>query len=42
MHITVEQVLEALAAGIKENELLEDYPDLEADDIKAVYCMQMN
>ncbi|MBD0295377.1 MAG: DUF433 domain-containing protein [Flavisolibacter sp.] len=27
MRITVEQILEALAAGIKENELLEDYPD---------------
>ena len=35
MRITVAQILEALAAGIKENELLEDYPNLEADDIKA-------
>ena len=36
MCITAEQVFEALAACIKENELIEDYPDLESDDIKAV------
>ncbi len=36
MRITVEQILEALAAGVTEQELLEDYPVLESDDIKAV------
>jgi uncharacterized protein (DUF433 family) len=35
MRITVEQILEALAAGIQEKELLDDYPVLEPDDIKA-------
>lgn len=36
MRISVEQILDALAAGIPEQELLEDYPMLEADDIRAV------
>ena len=36
MRITVEQILEALAGGVSEKELLEDYPVLEPDDIKAV------
>ncbi len=36
MRITVEQTLEALAAGVTEQELLEDYPVLESDDIKGV------
>ncbi|MBU2447535.1 MAG: DUF433 domain-containing protein [Bacteroidetes bacterium] len=36
LRITVEQILKALAAGIKEDELLQDYPELEHDDIKAV------
>jgi uncharacterized protein (DUF433 family) len=36
LRITVEQVLKALAAGIKEEELLQDYPELEHDDIRAV------
>lgn len=35
MRISVEQILEALAAGVPEQELLEDYPALEADDIRA-------
>ncbi|NLS79193.1 MAG: DUF433 domain-containing protein [Chloroflexi bacterium] len=35
MRISVEQVLDALAAGVPEAELLEDYPALEADDIRA-------
>lgn len=36
MRITVEQILEALAGGVTEKELLDDYPVLESDDIKAV------
>jgi uncharacterized protein (DUF433 family) len=36
MRISVEQILDALAAGVCEEELLEDYPALEADDIRAV------
>jgi len=36
MRISVEQILDALAAGIPEQELLEDYPALEPDDIRAV------
>jgi uncharacterized protein (DUF433 family) len=36
LRITVEQILEALANGIKEEELLEEYPELEPEDIQAV------
>jgi uncharacterized protein (DUF433 family) len=36
MRISVEQILDALAAGVSEEELLEDYPALEADDVRAV------
>ena len=36
LRITVEQVLKALAAGISQDELLEDYPELEQEDIQAV------
>jgi uncharacterized protein (DUF433 family) len=35
MRISVEQILDALAAGTPEQELLEDYPALEPDDIRA-------
>lgn len=35
MRISVEQILEALAAGVPEEELLEDYPVLEPEDIRA-------
>jgi len=35
LRITVDQILKALAAGINTNELLEDYPELEKEDIKA-------
>jgi uncharacterized protein (DUF433 family) len=35
MHIRVKDVLGLLAAGVSEHDILEDYPDLEADDIKA-------
>ena len=36
LRITVEQMLKALAAGITQHELLEDYPELEQEDIQAV------
>jgi uncharacterized protein (DUF433 family) len=35
MRITVEQILNSLAANISVNDLLEDYPELELEDIKA-------
>lgn len=35
MRITVEQILDSLVSGISQDELLEDYPELEVDDIKA-------
>lgn len=35
MRITVEQILKALAHGLTTDQLLEDYPDLEKEDIKA-------
>lgn len=35
LRITVDQILKALAAGISTDELLEDYPELEKEDIKA-------
>jgi len=35
MRITLEQILRALANGVSQQELLEDYPDLEAADIRA-------
>ncbi len=35
LRISVEQILEALAAGVPEEELLEEFPDLEPEDIKA-------
>ena len=38
MRIRVKDVLDLLAAGIPESEILGDYPDLEADDIKA--CLE--
>jgi uncharacterized protein (DUF433 family) len=36
MRITVEQILKALAAGVPPDDLLEDYPELEAEDFQAV------
>ncbi len=36
LRITVEQVLKALAGGVTTQELLEDYPELEPEDIQAV------
>jgi uncharacterized protein (DUF433 family) len=43
MRISVEQILKALAAGITTKELLQDYPELEEDDIKAalLYASQL-
>lgn len=35
LRITVEQILKALAGGVTINELLEDYPELEHEDIQA-------
>ena len=35
MRFTVAQLLELLAAGMNEKEILADYPYLEAEDIKA-------
>ena len=35
MRIRVKDVLDLVAAGVSEAEILADYPDLEADDIKA-------
>ena len=36
LRISVEAVLELLAKGATEQEILEDYPELEPDDIRAV------
>jgi len=36
LRITVEQILKALAGGVAAEELLEDYPELEKEDIQAV------
>ena len=43
LRITVEQILAALASGISANDLIEDYPELEADDIKAalIYALEL-
>jgi uncharacterized protein (DUF433 family) len=35
LRLSVEHVLQALAHGVPEAELLADYPDLEPDDIRA-------
>ena len=42
MRITVEQILRALAGGIAANELLHDFPDLEKEDIQAVFAYAVN
>lgn len=42
MRITVEQILRALAGGIAVSELLQDYPDLEKEDIQAVFAYAVN
>jgi uncharacterized protein (DUF433 family) len=38
MRITVEQILRALSAGISEQELMEEYPELEREDFQAVFA----
>ena len=35
LRITVEQILKALAGGIATQEILEDYPEVEPEDIQA-------
>lgn len=35
MRISVEMILELLAAGEPEQQILEDFPELESDDIRA-------
>ncbi|HHX87029.1 MAG TPA: DUF433 domain-containing protein [Firmicutes bacterium] len=35
LRITVEQVLKALSGGLTQNDLFEDYPELEPEDIRA-------
>ena len=35
LRITVQDVLEYLASGMSEAEILEDFPELEAEDIRA-------
>ena len=37
MRISVEQILRAMAAGVPQDDLLADYPELEPDDILAVF-----
>ncbi|MGH7597147.1 MAG: DUF433 domain-containing protein [bacterium] len=36
LRISVEQILNALAAGVSAEDLLQDYPELEPEDIRAV------
>ena len=36
MRISVEQILEGLAAGISQEKILEEYPVLESEDLRAV------
>jgi uncharacterized protein (DUF433 family) len=36
LRITVEQILKALAGNVTVQDLLEDYPELEPEDIQAV------
>ncbi len=40
MRITVEHILRALSAGVSEQELLQEYPDLEKDDFRAVFAYE--
>ena len=37
LRITVDDVLSYLAAGMSEDEILADFPDLEREDFRAVY-----
>ncbi|MDM8542592.1 DUF433 domain-containing protein [Desulfococcaceae bacterium HSG7] len=38
LRITVEQILRALAGGVAEQELLDEYPELEKEDFQAVFA----
>ncbi len=40
LRISVDQILKALAGGVTVQEMLDDYPDLEKEDIQAalLYC----
>ena len=38
MRITVEHILRALSGGVSEQELLEEYPELEKEDFQAVFA----
>ncbi|MBF0241762.1 MAG: DUF433 domain-containing protein [Desulfamplus sp.] len=38
MRISVEQILRSLSRGISEQELLEEYPELEKEDFMAVFA----
>ena len=42
MRITVEQILRALAGGVTVKELLQDYPELEHEDMQAVFAYAVN
>jgi uncharacterized protein (DUF433 family) len=37
LRITVWDVLDWLAAGMSEEQILDDYPELEKDDFRAIY-----
>jgi uncharacterized protein (DUF433 family) len=37
LRITVEQLLRALSGGVTEQELLDDYPELEREDFLAIF-----
>ena len=37
LRITVWDILSWLAAGMSEQEILDDYPELQSDDFRAVY-----
>lgn len=43
LRITVEQILKALGGGVTVEELLEDYPELEKEDIQAalIYASEL-
>jgi uncharacterized protein (DUF433 family) len=38
LRISVEQILMALSAGVSTGDLLEDYPELEREDLQAVFA----
>jgi uncharacterized protein (DUF433 family) len=42
LRYTVESILELLASGMLENEILEDYPDLEKEDFRACFLYASN